>query len=82
MFPFNRKLVLPGEREVKAGDILGFSGRSWISAGINIATYGIPLWGISHVGIMAHSPDGKLRFFESTSLDGDIPCEIRLKTSG
>ena len=76
MFRFNRKLVLPGEREIKTGDIIGFSGRSWIIAGINIATYGIPLWGISHVGIMANSPDGKLRIFERMSLDGDIPCEI------
>jgi hypothetical protein len=76
MFPFKRKIVLPGEAEVKAGDIIGFSGRSWVSAAINIATYGIPLWGISHVGILANCPDGKLRLFESTTLDGDIPCEI------
>jgi hypothetical protein len=76
MFPFTRKLVLPGEAGLKAGDIIGFSGRSWISAAINIATYGIPLWGISHVGILANCPDGKLRLFESTTLDGDIPCEI------
>jgi hypothetical protein len=76
MFPFTRRLVLPGEAELKAGDIIGFSGRSWISAAINIATYGIPLWGISHVGVLANCPDGKLRLFESTTLDGDIPCEI------
>jgi hypothetical protein len=76
MFLFKRKIVLPGETEIKAGDIIGFSGRSWLSAGINIATYGIPLWGISHVGIMAHAADGRLLIFESTSLDGDIPCEI------
>ena len=44
-------------------------------AGINIATYGIPLWGISHVGIMAHASDGRLLIFESTSLD-NLPCEI------
>ena len=76
MFLFPRKIALPGDAVVKAGDVVGFSGRSWISAGINLATYGLPLWGISHVGIMANSPDGKLRIFESTSLDGDIPCEI------
>lgn len=76
MFPFQRKIVLPGEAGVKAGDIIGFSGRSWISVAVNIATYGIPLIGVSHVGIVATSPDGKLRLFESTSLDGDIPCEI------
>jgi len=76
MFPFKRKIVLPGKAEIKAGDIIGFSGHSWISAAINIATYGIPFWGISHVGIMANAPDGRLLIFESTSLDGDIPCEI------
>jgi len=76
MFPFKRKLVLPGEAGVKAGDIIGFSGRSWISAAVNVATYGIPLWSISHVGILANCPDGELRLFESTTLDGEIPCEI------
>ena len=75
MFPFKRKLVLPGEMEIKAGDIIGFSGCGWISAAINVATYGIPLWGISHVGIMASAPDGRLLIFESTSLE-DLPCEI------
>jgi hypothetical protein len=75
MFPFTRKIVLPGEAGIKAGDIIGFSGRSWISAGINIATYGIPLWGISHVAIMARAPDGRLLIFESTSLE-NLPCEI------
>ena len=45
----------PAPEAIKAGDIVGFSGPSWISAGINIATYGIPLWGISHVGIMANA---------------------------
>ena len=71
--PASAKPAVP--EEIKAGDIVGFSGRSWISAGINIATYGIPLWGISHVGIMAHAPDGRLLIFESTSLE-DLPCEI------
>ncbi|MFZ5833151.1 MAG: hypothetical protein ACOY3P_23945 [Planctomycetota bacterium] len=76
MFSFTRKLVLPGEAGIKAGDIIGFSGRSWLSVGINIATYGIPFWGISHVGITANAPDGRLLIFESTSLEGGIPCEI------
>ena len=78
MDPFQQKLVLPGEVgvRVKAGDLIGFSGRNWISAAVNIATYGIPLIGISHVGIMANCPDGKLRLFESTTLDGGQPCEI------
>jgi hypothetical protein len=60
---------------VKPGDVIGFSGKSWISVGVNIATYGIPLFGISHVGIMANAPDGQLLIFESTSL-ADLPCVI------
>ena len=39
------------------GDILGFSGDSWKSSMINIATYGIPYWGLSHVGIVAEVMD-------------------------
>lgn len=38
-------------RTIKPGDVIGFSGRNWISAGINIGTFGLPSWGISHVGI-------------------------------
>jgi hypothetical protein len=61
--------------DLKAGDVIGFSGESWISFLINIGTYGIPFWGISHVGIMAHAADGRLLLFESTTLE-DMPCEI------
>lgn len=38
---------------MKAGDIIGWSGNTWLSAGINLATYGIPYWGLSHIGILA-----------------------------
>lgn len=61
--------------DVKPGDIIGFSGRSWISAGINVATYGIPLYGISHVGIIGRARS-KTLIFESTELPGGEPCEI------
>lgn len=71
----NRKNLVMDTNVIKAGDVIGFSGRSWLSAGINLATYGIPLWGISHVGIMANDASGRLLIFESTSLD-DLPCEI------
>jgi len=57
------------------GDLIGFSGESFISDFINVVTYGIPRWGISHVGIMGEAPDGRLLLFESTTLDG-LPCEI------
>ena len=59
---------------IKPGDIIGFSGSGWISVAINIGTYGIPFWGISHVGIMARGEDGRLLLFESS--EDDIPCAI------
>ena len=62
-------------RDVEPGDIIGFSGESFISDLINVATYGTPRWGISHVGIMGEAKDGRLLLFESTTLDG-LPCEI------
>lgn len=65
---------------VKPGDIVGFCGHSWLSAGINIATYGVPLFGLSHIGIMAHALDKRLLIFESTSLNDDEPCEITGKS--
>lgn len=63
------------KHEVQPGDIIGFSGDGLISDVINIATYGLPRWGISHVGIMGEASDGRLLLFESTTLDG-FPCEI------
>jgi len=75
MFPFQRKIAIDSV-ETKAGDLIGFSGRNWLSAGINVATYGIPFWGLSHVGLLANAPDGRLLLWESTSLDGDTPCAI------
>jgi hypothetical protein len=61
--------------EIKPGDIIGFSGRSLISAGINLGTYGIPWWSISHVGIIGRYND-RLLLFESTELPGGEPCEV------
>ena len=63
--------------EPKAGDIIGFSGDSWLSFGINLATYGIPFWSLSHVGILGEH-EGELLLFESTSLS-DLPCVIQGK---
>ncbi len=51
---------------VKVGDIIGFSGCAWDSDLINMATYGIPRWSLSHVGIIAKNPlTGKLLVYES-----------------
>jgi hypothetical protein len=60
---------------IRAGDVIGFSGDCWLSAFINLATYGIPYWSISHVGVMADYAD-QLLLFESTVLS-DIPCAIQ-----
>jgi len=73
MSPSRQNPFIPDE--IKAGDIVGFSGDSWISALVNIATYGLPFWSLSHVGILGHADDGRLLLFESTQLDG-LPCEI------
>lgn len=61
----------------KAGDLIGFSGDSWLSAGINLATYGVPFWSLSHVGIIGEH-EGELLLFESTTLT-DLPCVVQGK---
>jgi hypothetical protein len=73
MIRYRKNPFIPDK--IKAGDIIGFSGDSWISSLVNIATYGLPFWSLSHVGMMAHADDGRLMLFESTQLD-DLPCEI------
>jgi len=73
MLRYRKNPFIPDE--IKAGDLIGFSGDSWISALVNIATYGIPFWSLSHVGVLGHADDGRLLLFESTQLDG-LPCEI------
>lgn len=59
---------------IKPGDVIGFSGGSWVSSAINVGTYGLPFLGISHVGIMAKAQDGRLLLFESS--DDSLPCAI------
>lgn len=59
---------------LKVGDILGFSGSSLVSDVINAATWGIPRWSISHVGVVGEAA-GRLLLFESTTLNG-LPDEL------
>ncbi len=54
---------------------MGFSGFNAGSAGINVATFGIPFWSLSHVGIFA-THRAEVLLFESTTLC-DLPCAIR-----
>lgn len=64
----------------KAGDLIAFSGANYVSDMVNLATWGIPRWGISHVGVVAEVDD-RLLLFEATTL-GEAPCEIMGHTSG
>ena len=61
---------------LRAGDLIGFSDPGPIGTAINLATWGIPGWGLSHVAILADHPDyDRPLLFESTTLD-DQPCAI------
>lgn len=64
-------------KSLRAGDVLGFSACDCLGVGINLATWGLPGVGLSHVAICADHPDtGDLVLFESTSLY-PVPCAIR-----
>jgi hypothetical protein len=65
------KLYHPDLPQVKCGDLFGFSGHNLISATINLATYGVPYWSLSHVAIVGPW-QGRPVLFESTTLD-DLP---------
>jgi len=69
--------MTPTKHEIKVGDLIAFSGRSWKSAVINLCSYGIPWWSASHVGIIGEY-QGELLLFESTTLS-NIPCVIQGK---
>ena len=56
------------------GDLLGFSGHFWSSAGINIATYGIPLWSLSHVAIVGEHEKKTVLFESLTDSPAAVPC--------
>lgn len=58
------------------GDVIGFSRRDCLGWGINLATWGVPGWGLSHVAIVASHPEGCLPvLFESTMM-APTPCII------
>src|ERR1044072_910827 len=65
-------------KQLKAGDIIGFSGNSWLSAGICLATLGLPWWSLSHVAILGEY-QGRLLAFEATTLC-NLPGHITGKT--
>jgi hypothetical protein len=61
--------------DLRPGDVLGFSGYTTQAALINLATYGIPGWNLSHVGIVAEYRD-ELLLWESLAVT-DRPCAVR-----
>ena len=62
--------------DLKDGDIIGFSGSHWLSDCINLATYGIPRYSLSHVGIIARkNKRSKWLVFEANE-DVPWPCAI------
>lgn len=62
--------------EFLPGDIVGCLGNSFTSHIINIGTYGIPFYGLSHVGIIAESMDNRVLLYESTTLN-KYPCAVK-----
>lgn len=42
---------------IQTGDLVGYSGRGLLSDFINVVTYGVPRWGISHVGMVVVEDD-------------------------
>lgn len=75
----------------KAGDLLFFSGRGWLAAGLKFASADWLWAGFSHVGLIvefwkiadstAIHPSRRLLVVEATTLDRK-PCEITGATSG
>ena len=72
------KIIDLKDIDIKPGDVIAFSGSTPVSDLINIVTYGIPRFGISHVGIMGEDTNDRLLLWESTTLD-TLPCEIQGK---
>lgn len=48
--------------EAKTGDVIAWCGNSWLSASINMLTYGVPTLSVSHVGIVCQIGEDKLVF--------------------
>lgn len=61
----------------RPGDLLGFSHCSASGVIVNLGTFGVPFYGLSHVAIVAHHPDtGRPVLFESLESENG-PCLIQ-----
>jgi len=54
-------------QEIKPGDVIGFSGNYWHSHAINLLTYGLPWWGLSHIAVAAEAESEDLVRFDGVS---------------
>jgi len=71
------KAALRCDSPLRPGDVVGFSSSEWTGWIINGGTWGLPLWGLSHVALVAaHPDDGRPVLFESTSLYNE-PCLLQ-----
>ncbi len=70
--------MLKISRPLEPGDIIGFSGRSLASDAVNLLSFGVPRWSLSHVGILAFQQDHlSLRLFDSASGFGVRHQDVR-----
>ncbi len=53
---------------IEPGDIIGFSGCSFTSDAVNLLSFGLPRWGLSHVGICSYRKEYLgVRLFDSAA---------------
>jgi hypothetical protein len=74
---FLKGLLMKDNLQPRPGDLIGFSGQDFVGTFINLTTYGIPFWDLSHVGIIGEYK-GELLLFESNTFDPS-PCVIQGK---
>lgn len=72
MATLKQKYAIEG---LRAGDVVGFSGQGFVSDAINLGSFGVPRWGLSHIGIIGRYR-GRRYLFESTTLNAGKPCDI------
>lgn len=63
------KIKLYADHTFRPGDVIAFSGAYWDSYLINLVTYGVPGFSVSHVGIVG---DGGTVLYEATGAGGVI----------
>ncbi len=59
------------------GDVLGFSRRGCVGYTINLATWGIPGWGLSHVALVGRHPRTGVRVLWESLLTIDRRCLVQ-----